>query len=80
MSLLREITQLELDQNSLTILRQVEDGASYVVTLDGTPVAELQPVRRETPDVITLFDGPAPSSSMRFFADLDAAADEHFPW
>lgn len=57
---LREITQHQLDADSLTILRHVEDGERFVVTRDGTPVAELAPVRRETPDVVTLFDGAAP--------------------
>jgi antitoxin (DNA-binding transcriptional repressor) of toxin-antitoxin stability system len=77
---LREITQHQLDADSLTILRHVEDGERFVVTRDGTPVAELAPVRRETPDVVTLFDGAAPPVSDRFFADLDAGTDERFPW
>jgi antitoxin (DNA-binding transcriptional repressor) of toxin-antitoxin stability system len=76
----REITQQELTTDSLTILRSVEGGASFVVVRDGTPVAELAPVRRDTPDVVTLFDGAAPPSSERFFTDLDAGTAERFPW
>ena len=80
MSQLREIDQHELHADSLTILRHVEDGVSFVVTRDGTPVAQLAPARRDTPDVVALFDGAAPPACERFFADLDAATDEHFPW
>jgi antitoxin (DNA-binding transcriptional repressor) of toxin-antitoxin stability system len=76
----REITQQELHADSPSILRHVEDGVSFVVTRDGTPVAELAPVRRDTPDVVTLFDGAAPGAGERFFADLDAATAERFPW
>jgi antitoxin (DNA-binding transcriptional repressor) of toxin-antitoxin stability system len=77
---MREITQQDLTADSSAILRHVEDGVSFVVTKDGTPVAELAPVRRDTPDVVALFDGAAPPASDRFFADLDAATAEHFPW
>lgn len=76
----REITQQELTADSLSVLRSVEDGVSFVVTRDGTPVAELAPVRHDAPDVVALFDGAAPPSSERFFTDLDAGTDERFPW
>jgi antitoxin (DNA-binding transcriptional repressor) of toxin-antitoxin stability system len=76
----REITQQELHADSLTILQHVEDGVSFVVTRDGTPVAELAPVRQDHPDVVALFDGAAPPASDRFFADLDAGTAERFPW
>jgi len=76
----REITQQELTADSLSILRSVQDGTSFVVTRDGTPVAQLAPVRRHTPEVVALFDGAAPPSSEPFFTDLDAGTDERFPW
>src|SRR6185437_12383535 len=42
----RTITQRELRNQSAAVLRQVEAGRTLVVTRNGTPVAELRPIRR----------------------------------
>ena len=42
----RTITQRELRNDSAAIMRAVEHGATVIVTRNGTPVAELRPVRR----------------------------------
>jgi prevent-host-death family protein len=42
----RKITQRELRNNSGDIMRQLEQGESFVVTRNGVPVGELSPLRR----------------------------------
>lgn len=42
----REITQRELRNDSGRVMREVEQGASLVVTRAGSPVARLTPLRR----------------------------------
>ncbi|HXO50795.1 MAG TPA: type II toxin-antitoxin system prevent-host-death family antitoxin, partial [Mycobacterium sp.] len=42
----REITQRELRNNSGEIMRQLDQGESFVVTRNGVPVGELAPLRR----------------------------------
>ena len=41
-----EITQRELRNNSGEIMRQLDQGVSFVVTRNGVPVGELSPLRR----------------------------------
>jgi prevent-host-death family protein len=41
----RRITQRELRNQSAAVLREVEAGRTLVVTRNGTPVAELRPIR-----------------------------------
>ena len=76
----REITQRELRNDSGAILRAVEDGATFVVTRNGTPVAELHPLRRRrfvpTAQVMAMFAHDAPIDADRFFDDLDAAVGQ----
>jgi prevent-host-death family protein len=44
----QEITQRELRNNSGEIMRELDEGHSFVVTRNGTAVAELIPLRRNT--------------------------------
>ena len=41
----RVITQRELRNQSAEVLREVEAGRTFVLTRNGTPVAELRPIR-----------------------------------
>jgi antitoxin (DNA-binding transcriptional repressor) of toxin-antitoxin stability system len=76
----REITQRELRNDSGAILRAVEDGATFGVTRNGSPVAELHPLRRRrfvaTTQVLAMFAHDAAIDADRFFDDLDAAVDQ----
>jgi prevent-host-death family protein len=76
----REITQRELRNDSGQVLREVEAGATFVVTRNGTPVAELRPLGRRafvtTTELMTLFAGSTPLDAERFFADLDGTVDQ----
>lgn len=79
----REITQRELRNDSGSILRAVEAGATFIVTRNGTPIAELHPLRRRTfvptTQVLAMFAHDEPIDAERFFDDLDAAVDQELP-
>lgn len=78
----RTITQRELRNQSAAVLREVEAGRTFVVTRNGTPVAELMPIRpRRFVPRVTIADagGRAPRVDARQFrADLDAVIDQQF--
>ncbi len=44
----RVITQRELRNDSGAIMRGVEEGETFIVTRNGTPIAKLIPLRRRT--------------------------------
>jgi prevent-host-death family protein len=79
----REITQRELRNDSGAILRAVEDGATFVVTRNGSPVAELRPLRRRTfvptSTLATLFPKTGRIDREEFFADIDRLVDQEPP-
>jgi prevent-host-death family protein len=76
----RMITQRELRNQSGAVLREVEAGRTLVVTRNGTPVAELRPIRpRRFVPRATLADAAARAPRIdpaRFRADLDAVIDQ----
>ena len=76
----RVITQRELRNQSAAVLREVEAGRTLVVTRNGTPVAELRPIRpRRFAPRSTLADAAARAPRIdagRFRADLDAVMDQ----
>jgi prevent-host-death family protein len=77
----RAISQRELRNDSGDILRRVDQGETFVVTRNGTPVAELSPMRRHrfvsSEALVELFRGAPAVDARRFRADLDAVADPH---
>jgi prevent-host-death family protein len=77
----RMITQRELRNDSAAVLREVEGGQTLVVTRNGTPVAELRPIRpRQFVPRASLADAAARAPRVdagRFRADLDAVIDPH---
>ena len=78
--MIRTITQRELRNDSAAVLREVEAGRTIVVTRNGTPIAELRPLRprRFVPrSAIADAATHAPRvDSARFRADLDAVIDQ----
>jgi antitoxin (DNA-binding transcriptional repressor) of toxin-antitoxin stability system len=42
----RHITLRELRDHSAAVFRAIEDGEGFIVTRDGTPIAEITPIRR----------------------------------
>lgn len=78
----RTISQRELRNDSGAVLRAVQGGETLTVTRNGTPVAELRPVRRARlvpREVIVGSQASAPHiDADRFRADLDAVVDPSF--
>jgi len=76
----REITQRELRNQSGTIMRQLDDGETFIVTRNGTPVGELTPLRRhrflKAETAVAIFRSAPPVDYRRFRADLDEAAGQ----
>jgi prevent-host-death family protein len=76
----RVITQRELRNQSAAVLREVEAGRTFVVTRNGTPLAELRPIQpcRFVPRA-TIADAGARAprvDARQFRADLDAVIDQ----
>jgi antitoxin (DNA-binding transcriptional repressor) of toxin-antitoxin stability system len=75
-----EITQRELRNNSGEIMRQLDQGASFIVTRNGVPVGELSPLRRHrfvsAKAAVAAFRGAPPLELRRLRADLDRAVDQ----
>ena len=76
----REISQRELRNESGQIMRQLQDGATFVVTSNGVPVAELTPLRRRrfisAEAAVTMFRGAPGVDLDHLRADLDRVADQ----
>lgn len=76
----REITQRELRNKSGEIMRELDEGETFVVTRNGVPVGELTPLRRHrfvaAEAAVAIFRSAPPVDYKRFRADLDAAANQ----
>ncbi|MGO9102115.1 MAG: type II toxin-antitoxin system Phd/YefM family antitoxin [Mycobacterium sp.] len=76
----REIAQRELRNNSGEIMRQLDQGESFVVTRNGIPVGELSPLRRHrfisAEAAVAAFRGAPRVEFDGFRADLDRAASQ----
>jgi len=70
------ITQRELRNDSGEIMRRLDQGETFIVTRNGTPVGELTPLRRHrfvaAAAVIAMFRNAPGIDAARFRADLDA--------
>jgi prevent-host-death family protein len=75
----RVITQRELRNDSAAVLREVEAGRTIIVSRNGTPVAELRPLRpRRFVPRATLAEAATRAPRVdagRFRADVDAVID-----
>jgi prevent-host-death family protein len=74
------ISQRELRNDSGDIMRAVDAGASFVVTRNGAPVAELTPLHRRRfvsiDVVLAAFKEAPPIDARRFRKDVDAFATQ----
>ncbi|OBG19430.1 hypothetical protein A5765_02305 [Mycolicibacterium celeriflavum] len=75
-----QITQRELRNNSGDIMRQLDQGESFVVTRNGIPVGELSPLRRRlfisAEAAVAAFRGAPRVDFDQFRADLDGVAGQ----
>lgn len=78
----KQIAQRDLRNDVSDILRQVENGETFVVTVGGRAVAELVPYdrRRWVPKVVLeqLFKSPAPVGMLEDMAEMDGEMTD--PW
>jgi len=76
----REITQRELRNNSGEIMRELDEGETFVVTRNGVPVGELTPLRRHrfvaAETAVAMFRNAPRVDFTRFRADLDGWAGQ----
>lgn len=77
----KQITQRELRNETPAIMRAIEDGESFVLTRNGTPIADLVP-HTQRPEFMPAGDflallGDLPRTDPEtFFAELDAVVDQ----
>ncbi len=76
----RTITQREMRNDSGRIMRELDEGETFIVTRNGVPVGELTPLRRHrfvaAEAAVTLFRAAPAVDYERFRADLDAAVSQ----
>lgn len=76
----RTITQRELRNGSGEIMRQLDEGETFIVTRNGVPVGELTPLRRlrfvKAETALAVFRNAPPIDVKQFRADLDKVADQ----
>ncbi len=76
----REISQRELRNDSGAILRAVESGEDFVVTRNGTALAELRPLRRRRfvarAELLAAARQLAPMDAAAFRSDVDEILDQ----
>jgi antitoxin (DNA-binding transcriptional repressor) of toxin-antitoxin stability system len=76
----KPITQRELRNNSGDIMRQLDQGESFIVTRNGIPVGELSPLRRHrfisAEAAVAAFRGAPPVNFDRLRSDLDRAVSQ----
>lgn len=76
----REISQRELRNDSGAILRAVESGEDFIVTRNGTALAELRPLRRRRfvakAALLLTARQLAPIDAASFRSDIDEVVDQ----
>lgn len=76
----REITQRELRNDSGEIMRQLDNGESFIVTRNGVPVGELSPLRRHrfvrSDTAVALFRQAPAVDLAKLRADLDRVTSQ----
>ncbi len=78
-----QISQRELRNDSGRIMRALDQGESFVITRNGTPVGELRPLRRHrfvtASTAIAMFRDAPPVDGGAFRRDLDEVSDQEIP-
>jgi antitoxin (DNA-binding transcriptional repressor) of toxin-antitoxin stability system len=70
----RQVTQRQLRNESGKIMRALDRGESFVVTRNGVPVGELQPLKRQfvpAETAVAAFRGAPAIAPKRFRRDVD---------
>jgi prevent-host-death family protein len=76
----RQVSQRELRNDSGEILRAVAGGETVIITRNGTPLAELRPLRRRTfvprAELVLAASHAPPIDPVRFREDVDDLVDQ----
>jgi antitoxin (DNA-binding transcriptional repressor) of toxin-antitoxin stability system len=78
-----QISQRELRNDSGRIMRGLDEGQSFIVSRNGTPVGELRPLRRHrfvsSHAVVEMFRGAPRVDAATLRRDLDEILDQELP-
>jgi antitoxin (DNA-binding transcriptional repressor) of toxin-antitoxin stability system len=78
-----QISQRELRNDSGRIMRGLDEGKSFIVSRNGTPVGELRPLRRHrlvsAQAVVEMFRGAPRANAATLRLDLDDVVDQGIP-
>ena len=78
-----QISQRELRNDSGRIMRGLDEGQSYIVSRNGTPVGELRPLRRHrfvsAHAAVEMFRDAPRVDAATLRRDLDDVADQDLP-
>lgn len=76
----REISQRELRNESGRIMRELDEGETFIITRRGVPVGELTPLRRHrfiaADAAVSVFRSAPPVDYERLRHDLDRMVDQ----
>ena len=78
-----QISQRELRNDSGRIMRGLDEGRSFVINRNGTPVGELVPLRRlrfvDARAAVAAFRDAPPIDAADLRRDLDEVVDQNLP-
>jgi prevent-host-death family protein len=78
----KTIAQRELRNDNARIMRAVSEGETFVITKNGVPMAELQPILQHRPvfatkaAIVRLMATATPIDAKRFRDDVDAVVEQ----
>jgi prevent-host-death family protein len=74
------ITQRELRNDNAEIMRRLDEGESFIVTSNGRPVGELNPLHRprfvSSIAAAAMFSSAPPIDAKKFRKDIDSVVDQ----
>lgn len=74
------ISQRELRNDNGRVMRELDNGRSFVITRNGRPVGELRPLRRDrfvaAAIAVEMFRGAPEIDAAQFRRDLDQVVDQ----
>jgi antitoxin (DNA-binding transcriptional repressor) of toxin-antitoxin stability system len=78
-----QISQRELRNDSGRVMRALDQGESFVITRNGTPVGELRPLRRHrfvsASTAVAMFKSAPRVDAAALRRDLDEVSDQDLP-
>ena len=83
LNMTEQISQRELRNDSGRVMRALDQGESFVITRNGTPVGELRPLRRHrfvsASTAVAMFKSAPRVDAAALRRDLDEVSDQDLP-